>query len=144
MFDQIRIEALNASCASCGVALKDRDRITSAYSVKDIRSFEFQVELGILGADIRNYWIHVDCIDPALSTGLDHLQPSIHPCIRCNEQLESQDVICPVFQVVTAKVQNPSDPTDIGIGLGERVYFVHADCKNKELTKQPTSILYTP
>jgi hypothetical protein len=50
-------------------------------------------------------------------------------------------VIQPVFQVINPREQNPLDPTDVGIALNERVYFLHADCSNPGLNRHSSNIL---
>jgi hypothetical protein len=124
--DDNRIVAAAHRCLMCEKALKDRDKIRSAYYQKDLVSFEKQVELGIIGSNVRSFWIHVDCANPALE-GFN-LNPDVHHCIKCSKSLAKEDVVTPVFQVIDPDAVNPEDPTDKGIALNERVYFIHADC----------------
>ena len=143
VLDSLRIEKLNAACLLCGNPLKDRHRVTSAYVVSDLRSFETQIELGIIGANVRNFWKHVDCFNHDLGKNY-HMQPDINHCIKCNAKLDSKDIVIPVFQVVATGVCNPHDSTDIGISLGERVYLLHADCNNTACARDSRNILYAP
>jgi hypothetical protein len=50
-------------------------------------------------------------------------------------------MIQPVFQVVNPREVNPADPEDIGMALGDRIYFVHADCENVKLDRKSGNIL---
>lgn len=142
LLDTIRIEALNSQCTACGNPLHDRERIVATYPVSSIRSFEKQIELGILGAGIRNYWVHLDCTNPFLQ-GYSMI-PDITHCIHCKNLLTPTDIVLPVFQVTGVNVANPEDPTDKGLTLGDRVYFVHANCKNRNLKGDSGNLLYTP
>lgn len=143
MLHGLQIDALAEGCADCGKPFEDAHRIRAAYAAKDIRSFERQVELGIIGANVRNFWVHVDCTDLKLTDEHWNMNPDIHHCIKCGKSLESDAIIVPVFQVIDPKAVNPDDPTDTGVALGERVYFIHADCKNTKLNKRNTNILFT-
>jgi len=142
MLSGLQIEALAHGCASCGKPLLSGTRVLAAYHVSEISSFAEQVELGIIGAAARNFWVHLWCGDPKLMKGW-HMHPDIHHCIRCNEPLHKKDAVVPVFQVVDPAAFNPDDAADKGIALGDRVYFVHADCKNSRLDGHGDSILHT-
>lgn len=127
------LEMLAHGCAGCGRAFKSSERVCSIYRAQDITSFEQQVELGIIGAGVRNHWVHLYCSDPTLK---DHsLKPDIHHCIECRTSLDKKDMVMPVFQVTDPRAVNPLDPTDVGLALAERVYFVHGSCRNKALDK---------
>jgi hypothetical protein len=140
MLNDLRIEALSQGCARCGKTFADGHRLVAAYFVKDVRSFENQVELGIIGASVRNLWVHVDCDDPELSRDWI-MTPNIHHCIKCKTFLKKEDVVSPVFGIDNPRAVNPSDPTDVGLSLRERVYFMHVDCRNTSLNKDSSNIL---
>jgi len=140
MLGDLHIEALSHGCARCSKPFVDGHRLMASYFVRDVRSFEQQVELGIIGARIRNLWIHVDCSDPFLNTGWN-MTPDIHHCIRCKNFLKKEEVVVPVFGIDNPRAVNPNDPEDIGISLRERVYFVHVACTNPTLTKESSNIL---
>jgi hypothetical protein len=140
MLGDLQIEALSQGCARCSKTFADGHRLIAGYFVKDVRSFEMQVELGIIGAQIRNLWIHVDCDDPFLQKGWN-MTPDIHHCIKCKKFLQKEEVVAPVFGIDNPRAVNPSDPQDIGISLRERVYFVHVDCSNPTLTHNASNIL---
>jgi hypothetical protein len=142
MLSDLQIEALAQGCGNCGGSLKAGNRVLAVYHASTVRSFAQQVELGVIGASARNFWVHLWCEDPKLEKGW-HMHPDIHHCIRCSDPLHKQDVVVPVFQVVDPEAVNPADSTDKGIALGDRVYFVHVDCKNGRLDKKGTSILHT-
>jgi hypothetical protein len=93
-----------------------------------------------VGAGVRNFFIHLDCEDPELLKGWFVL-PSIHHCIRCNGALKPADMVQPVFSVEDPKVRNPNDPTDLGVSLRERIFFVHCDCKNPGLNRASGNII---
>ncbi len=120
----------------------DGHLVTSAYFQSEIKHFGKQVELGIIGADVRTLWVHLDC--QKMSRFHWNMTPDIHTCMRCSQPIAARDVVQPVFQVTDPQAQNPSDPTDKGIALNERVYFVHADCRNPGLNKKSHHILLTP
>lgn len=61
------------------------------------------------------------------------MRPDIQYCIRCREPIRTRDVVQPVFGVQDAQAVNPLDPQDKGLVLGERIYFVHVDCKNRDM-----------
>lgn len=142
MLNDLRIEALSQHCAACSQPLADTHLIYASYWVRDLRSFEKQVELGIIGSSARNVWVHVDCDKPLYKSW--NMIPDLHTCIRCKKKLGDKDMVQPVFQVINARAVNPSDPTDIGIALGERVYLAHCNCSNPGLDKQSSNILIIP
>jgi len=133
MLDDLRIEALAHGCATCSKPLNEGHRVLSAYHVSELRSFSRQAELGIIGAGARNFWTHVECANPALAKGSWAMHPDIHHCIRCGNKLSAKDIVNPVFRVDDPNMVNPSDPGDRGVALGDRIYFMHADCKNPAL-----------
>jgi len=142
MLNDLRIEALAQGCVSCSKPLKHGHRVLTAYHLSELRSFAQQVELGLLGAGARNFWTHVECENPDLEKGTWAMHPDIHHCVRCGDSLSKKDVVNPVFRVEDPNMVNPSDPADRGVALGDRIYFMHADCKNPALTKG-SSILIT-
>lgn len=136
MLDDLRIEALAHGCVKCNKPLAHRQRVLTAYHVSELRSFSRQVELGLIGAGTRNFWTHVECDDPTLAKGTwFHMHPDIHHCIRCGKSLAAKDVVNPVFRVEDPNMVNPTDPADRGVALGDRIYFMHADCTSPALTK---------
>ena len=139
MFSDRQIEALAQGCAKCGVGFCDTDLLHASYMQKDVRSFENQIELGILGYGIRNLWFHVDCRKPSIRSW--NVTPDIHTCVRCKKRFSSSDIILPLFQIVNPKAVNPEDASDVGIELGDRVYFMHADCSNAQLNKSTGNIV---
>lgn len=141
VFSDLQIEALGHGCAVCSKPFVLNHRIRTAYRTQDIRSFEFQAELGIIGAGVRNIWMHVDCSDPKLLRNTWGMAPDIHHCIKCKNGLKKDELISPVFSIDDANAINPSDPTDRGLALRERVYFIHADCRNPSLTGSQSNIL---
>lgn len=70
------------------------------------------------------------------------MNPDMHNCIRCKKKLGEKDMVQPVFQIIDSKAINPLDPTDIGIALNERVYFVHCDCTNSKLDAHSSNIIF--
>ena len=136
MLTDLRIEALSHGCAKCSKPLDHGHRVLTAYHVSELRSFSSQVELGLIGAGARNFWTHVECDNPTLEKGnWFHMHPDIHHCIRCGNSLAAKDVVNPVFRVEDPNMVNPTDPTDRGVALGDRIYFMHADCKSPGLTR---------
>jgi len=142
MVDSLRIEALMHRCAACSRRLEDGDMIASAYIKEDVAHFDKQVELGIVGADVRVMWVHLDCQKPSRVEW--RMNPDLQTCIRCNMKIGMKDVVQPCFQVTDPDARSSTDPTDRGIALNERIYFVHADCKNPGLDKRSTHILLKP
>jgi len=140
MIGDISLETLAHGCAACSHPFKVAHRICSLYKADEIRSFSVQVELGIAGAGVRNFWVHLLCKNPTLEGYL--LKPDIHICVECQNKFERDDMLIPVFQVTDPRAVNPLDPTDVGLSLGERVYFVHGSCRNKTLTKDSANVLH--
>jgi len=135
MLNDLRIEALTHGCARCSKPLTLNHRVLAAYFVSELRGFSHQVELGIIGAGARNFWTHVECDNPKLDKGSWYMHPDIHHCIRCGKTLTTKDVVNPVFRVDDPNMVNPSDPGDRGVALGDRIFFMHADCKSPALVK---------
>jgi len=139
--DDNKIIALTHRCAGCGKTLGDGHIITSAYFKSEISRFDCQVEFGIVGANVRALWLHLDCQKPSRSDWRMH--PDLQTCLRCHKSIEKRDLVQPVFQVTDPRAVNPGDTTDVGVALNERIYFVHADCTNPGLNKKSTHILLT-
>jgi len=140
MFSDLQIYALGGGCASCSKPFVLNHRVRTAYCAGDLRSFENQMELGILGSGVRHVWMHVECSDPALLKEYN-MSPDIHHCIKCHSRLRKEEIVSPVFSIDDANMVNPADPTDRGLALRDRVYFVHADCRNTTLNNQSSNIL---
>jgi hypothetical protein len=136
----IAIDALSEGCAKCGGKFANRHLCCASYTVNALKSFEFQIELGIIGAGVRNFWVHTDC-DKKTMEEWNNMTPDIHICVKCKKQLQRQDVVQPVFQVTNPREQNPLDPEDVGIALNDRVYFLHSDCANPGLNRHAGNIL---
>jgi hypothetical protein len=141
VLDSLKIEALAHRCAACDKGFVDTHLVLTAYLRHDLRSFERQVELGIIGAQIRNVWVHFDCQKPSAKEW--KMTPDIQQCVRCKKHIAATDMVQPVFQVLDPRAVNPNDPSDVGISLNERVYFVHCDCANPGLNKHSSNILIT-
>jgi hypothetical protein len=139
MLGNLQIKALAHNCAVCSKPFEDTHLVLAAYWHKSVRSFEKQIEIGLIGADVRNTWVHFSCDKPLFASW--SMTPDIHSCIRCKQKFAANDMIQPVFQVINPHAVNPLDPTDVGIALNERVYFVHYDCKNPGLNRQSSNIL---
>lgn len=139
MLSGLQIEALTHGCAACGASFNSGAFVHAVYFKSAIRNFEKQIEIGIIGATVRNFWVHASCTAPSI--GAWSVVPDIHTCVRCKQRLQDKHIIVPVFQIVKARAVNPNDPTDVGVELGDRVYFMHADCKNGTLDKQSSNIL---
>ena len=131
MLGDLQIEALTHGCAKCGKPFADTHFVSAAYFQKTVRSFAKQIEIGIAGQGVRNVWVHLDCADPSVKEW--KVTPNIHKCIRCKKEFSREDLIQPAFQIVKPRAVNPHDPTDVGIELGDRVYFIHADCGDAKL-----------
>lgn len=134
------IEALAHSCANCGQSLKPTERIHAAYFLNEVKSFATQVELGIIGGNVRNAWAHLTCKNPTLRGY--KVQPDLHSCIECKKRFGKNDLVVPIYQVLDPRAINPSDPMDVGITLGERVYLVHHNCRNIFLDGNSQNILH--
>lgn len=143
MDNSILIEAVSCCCGKCSKPLRQLERIVGSYVCKHLTEMAVDpykgADVGIIPA-VRPIWIHVDCSNTQL-TGW-HLNPSIRHCIKCGLAVSKEDVLVPVFRVENERAVNPSDPTDVGIALGERLYFVHADCTNPRLSSINTNLLY--
>ena len=139
MLGNLQIEALTHRCAKCSNAFADKHLVLATYWVKSVRDFSLQVDIGIIGAGVRNAWVHFDCEKPLFTSWI--MTPDLHSCIRCRKALNSADLVQPVFQVIDARAVNPLDHTDVGVALNDRVYFVHCDCTNPSLTKHSSNIL---
>lgn len=142
MLDTERIIALSHRCAACDHLLRDGDVVVSGYFQKDIRITHTHIELGIIGADVRTLWFHLDCHKKRKDEW--RMYPELQICIRCGKNLEAKDIVQPAFQVTNPRAINPSDPTDVGIALNERIYLVHYDCRNTSLDKNASNILLKP
>lgn len=70
------------------------------------------------------------------------MRPDLQYCIRCRQSLRTDHIVQPVFGVDNPNAINPADPTDRGVTLGERIYFVHVDCGNPAL-RQGQGLLVT-
>jgi len=138
----LQIEALAQQCVSCGKPFKDGHLVFAAYWCNALSSFEKQVDLGLIGSEVRNTWLHFNCDKPLRTDWA--MYPDLHSCIRCKKKLETADLVQPVFQVTNPRAVNPNDFTDVGIAFNERVYMVHCDCFNPQLTHRSTNILVTP
>ncbi len=91
------------------------------------------LEIGLFTGNVRPLWRHVECDDPELKKPPYRMQPTIEHCVRCRSKLGVMDIVQPVFQVTGVNIQNPSDPTDRGMCLGERNHYIHVDCKHPTL-----------
>lgn len=137
--DDRRIEALASRCLQCTGLLADRHRVIVTYFTKDILQGQQLHELGLFVGSLRPMWRHVDCADPMMEKYA--MRPDIHYCVRCRKALRELDAISPVMQVLDARAVNPSDPTDTGLALGDRIHFVHADCGNRDLLTDNTLLV---
>ena len=132
MLSDLQIEFLSHGCSLCKQKFQSGQFCSAVYLFGDLRYANLvNLEVGIAGQGIRNFWKHVDCSDPLLSKLL--MRPTIENCARCNKHFRTADLVQPVFRVVDACAQNPEDSEDRGILLGDRVYFVHADCSQSNL-----------
>lgn len=139
MLSDLQIEALAHGCAKCAGVFKTTHLVTAAYFHSSVKTFEAQVEIGLIGQNVRNLWLHFDCDKPTYASW--NMTPDIHICIRCKKRFAKDDVVQPVFQIIDPRAVNPSDPTDVGLALNERVYFVHAECKNAGMNKKSSNII---
>ncbi len=137
--DDNKIIALTHRCAACSIELGEGHLITSAYVKADVTRFDRQVDLGLAGANVRGMWVHLDCAKPSRLNW--KMNPDLQTCLRCQKSIETRDDVQPVFQVTNPRMVNPRDPSDVGVALNERMYFVHADCRNPGLDKKSTHIL---
>jgi hypothetical protein len=138
----LKIEALANKCVSCSKLFKDGHLVFAAYWQRELTSFEKQVDLGLLGGNVRNTWLHFNCDKPLRTDWA--MYPDLHSCIRCKKKLGTSDMVQPVFQIVNPRAVNPNDFTDVGIALNERLYLVHCDCTNTQLDHRSTNILVAP
>lgn len=139
MISDLQLEALAHNCLICDKQFRDGHLVFAAYWRKDLVSFETQIDLGLIGANVRNTWLHFNCDKPFRTDWA--MFPDLHSCIRCKKGLAATDMVQPVFQVVNPRAVNPRDFTDVGIALNERIYMVHCDCTNPQLTQRSTNIL---
>lgn len=110
-----------------------------AYQVGALQDAVQLYDLGLLyGNDVRVCWYHVDCADPTLRKIA--MRPDVTYCYRCKRPLKRGDAVSPTYQVTDPRATNPHDSTDIGIMLGERIYFAHIACDD---TQAASSILVT-
>lgn len=126
------LDAINKRCIVCTQAFGALHRVLGAYRAADLFSARPEVEVGLFVGDCRPLFRHVACDDVTLKAW--KMRPDIQYCIRCRDKIHNRDVVQPVFGVQDAQAVNPLDPTDKGLTLGERIYFVHVDCKNRDLS----------
>jgi len=138
MLDTERIIALSHRCAACEHVLQDGDLIVSGYFQKDVRTTQTHAELGIIGANIRTLWFHLNCNKKGRNQW--HVYPELQTCFCCGKKFQANDIVQPAFQVTNPRAVNPSDPTDVGIALNERIYLIHYDCRQA----QTNNILLKP
>jgi hypothetical protein len=131
--DGRRLEAIATRCVTCRQVLDARHRVLGAYRVSDLVYARHEIEVGFFSHGARPLWRHVDCLDTTLARW--KMRPDIQYCIRCRKHLHTADIVQPVFGVENANAINPVDPTDRGLTLGERIYFVHVECANAKLTQ---------
>lgn len=129
--DGVRLDALTYRCVTCCQALDVRHRVLGSYRMSDLVYARHELEVGFFTGETRPVWSHVDCADPSLERW--NMRPDIQYCIRCRVGLKKTDIVQPVFGIEQTNVVNPADPTDKGLVLGDRVYFIHADCKRPSL-----------
>lgn len=140
--ESVRLDAIYARCILCGHAHADGHRVVPAYRASSFLYARQEIELGLFVGDIRPMWRHVDCEDPKLSRY--QLRPDISYCIRCRKHVEADDCIHPVMQIIDPRATNPTDPTDNGVTLGDRIHFVHVDCMNPRLGGGASPLLFVP
>ena len=126
--DGVRLDALTYRCVTCCQALDVRHRVLGSYRMSDLVYARHELEVGYFSHGARPLWRHVDCADPTLKGY--NMRPDIQHCVKCRKRLAKDDIIQPVFGIENANAINPADPTDRGLTLGERIYFMHADCAN--------------
>lgn len=141
MLDNLRIEALTHNCAKCAKHLTVQHLVIASYWVKSVKDFSQQLDIGIIGANVRNVWVHLNCEKPLLTSW--DMTPDIHICVRCKKSLGKEEIVQPVFQVINPRAVNPNDPSDVGIALNDRVYFVHCDCTNTTLRNDGSNLIVT-
>lgn len=131
--DGVLLDAVSRLCVVCSQPLCALHRVVGAYRAEDLFSSAPDVEVGLFVGSGRPLFRHVACEDPTLKNW--KMRPDIQYCIRCRKGLATRDVVQPVFGVQDAQAVNPLDPTDKGLTLGERIYFVHVDCKNTDMSR---------
>jgi len=139
--DDNLVIALTHSCIKCSEGI-DRDHyLLVGYKHVDITPSLLisQADLGLSSNSTRPTWTHVDCFLPDLKGW--NVNPDIQTCIRCKSKLSPKDIVQPVFRVNNPRAINKFDPTDVGIELGERIYFVHAGCDNPSMDQDTSNIL---
>ena len=127
----IRLDAVASRCVRCCQVFRDRHRLLGSYRADDLVYARDAHEVGLFGEKVRPYWIHVDCQDPTLYQW--NMRPDVTYCIRCRKAVQTHDYVQPVFGVLDGKAVNPADPTDVGVLLSDRIYFIHADCRDSGL-----------
>lgn len=130
--DGVRLDLVTRVCISCGHNLKIRDRVMVAYTASSLFSAGPEYDVGLFDGGARPLLRHVDCQDPTLKSW--KMKPILHSCIRCRNPLKKNDVVQPVFGIESPRTVNPHDPTDVGLSLSDRIYFIHVDCKRTDLT----------
>lgn len=126
------VDATATRCLICRSLLRDRHRVALGYNTTDLFYAQAQLDIGVM-LNVRILYKHVDCADPELTQGVYRVIPTIENCIRCKQKIRAAHIIQPVYQVTAVDVVNPTDPTDKGIELGERIHFVHIDCGSPTL-----------
>lgn len=129
--DSLRIDAVSERCLVCTAPLARRHFVVPTYLAHDLLYAKQHLEVGLLVNGVRPMWHHVDCADPSLKRY--NVLPDIHYCLRCRRQISNYEVIQPVFCVDNPRAVNPKDPTDVGMTFGDRIYFRHVDCTNRQL-----------
>ena len=130
--DGLLLDAINKRCVVCAQAFGALHRVLGAYRAEELFSSVPEVEVGLFVGGCRPLFRHVACDDPTLKAW--QMRPDIQYCIRCREPIQNRDVVQPVFGIQDAHAVNPFDPTDKGLTLGERIYFVHVECKNRDMS----------
>lgn len=129
--DGILLDAVSRLCVTCCKPLQGLHRVVGAFSVEELLSADPEVEVGLFVGNVRPLFQHVSCDDPTLSGW--NMRPDLQYCVRCRKGLRRKDIVQPVFGVQETQAVNPMDPTDKGLVLGERIYFMHADCQRPAL-----------
>jgi hypothetical protein len=140
--DGVRLDAISSSCVVCKQRLCDRHRVVANYRLPGSSPWRAELtHVGLVSGEMRFYWTHVDCADPTLAKW--KMFPSVQHCMRCRQKLKPGDIFQAFFGVQGVDVPNPADPTDRGLVYADRAYFIHADCKNPQMTSGDT-LLVTP
>ena len=129
--DGVLLDAVTKRCIGCHQELAVYHRVLGGYRAGELFSSDPGAEVGLFVGNARPLLQHVSCQDPTLATW--KMQPVLHNCIKCRKALQKADAVQPVFGVQDAVALNPHDPTDVGLTLGDRIYFIHVDCKNPGL-----------